>query len=123
MRLSDGKLQRLITTAEQNLHFAPSGFTEAVMSLILNSSPAMEVITPPILSRRLCAAVCFCSAAAIMLFALMGFDLSAFNESVGSVAVHNTADGISSAFNTLNQTISEWIESVREFTQKGVHAT
>ncbi|MCL2755209.1 MAG: hypothetical protein FWD35_05805 [Oscillospiraceae bacterium] len=118
MRLSDRKLQRLITTAEQNLHFAPSGFTEAVMCLILSSGPAVAVITPPVLSRRLCAAVCFCTAAAILLFALMGVDVSTLNESLGSIAAHDTANGINSAFNALNQTIGEWIENIREFTLK-----
>jgi hypothetical protein len=119
MRIPDKKLQRLITTAEQNLHFAPSGFTEAVMRLVLAGNNTVAVITPPILSRRLCAAVCFCSAAAVLLFALTGLDL---NELFGALTAHNTTGGISSAFSTLNQTISEWIESVREFTlTKGGH--
>jgi len=52
-------IDRIIKAAEACLCLAPPGFAAAVMA----SLPAV-----PVLSRKLCAAVCFSSAAAIVLF-------------------------------------------------------
>ncbi|MCL2496888.1 MAG: hypothetical protein FWF04_05675 [Clostridiales bacterium] len=67
-----GFLQSFIDTAEQHLCAAPPGFADAVMRL-LPSRPAVTVKVP-MLSRKLCAAVCFCSAAAILLLSFSGLD-------------------------------------------------
>jgi len=59
-------LESFIETVGQHLYAASPGFAGAVMRLLPNSPAA--VVKVPLLSRELCAAACFCSAAAIMLF-------------------------------------------------------
>ena len=65
-------LESFIDTVEQHLSIVPSNFAGSVMRLLPNNCNA--AIELPVLSRRLCAAVCFCSAATIILFAVFGFD-------------------------------------------------
>ncbi|MCL2084778.1 MAG: hypothetical protein FWH06_05935 [Oscillospiraceae bacterium] len=67
--LSDtGLLERFIAANERALQAAPPGFADMVMRGVGARPP----VTVPVLNRRLCAAVCFCSAAAIALFTITG---------------------------------------------------
>jgi len=66
-------LEQFIADCEQNLLAAPPGFASSVMRGISNQT-VTTVTVVPVLSRKLCAAVCFCSAAAIMLFTVFGFN-------------------------------------------------
>ena len=65
-------IESFIATVEQHLYAVPFDFADTVMRLLL-SDPALN-IKVPILNRKLCAAVCFCSAASIMLFTISGFE-------------------------------------------------
>lgn len=65
-------LESFIDTVETRLHAVPFGFAAYVMQN-LPSSPSAAVRVP-LLSRRLCASVCFTSAAVIMLLSLSGFN-------------------------------------------------
>lgn len=67
-------LESFIGTVEQHLYTAPSSLAGAVMRL-LPADPG-AAITVPVLSRRMSAAVCFCSAAAILLVTMSGVDRS-----------------------------------------------
>jgi hypothetical protein len=69
----DELLELFITECEQELLAAPADFANSVMRGI-NNKTVTTVTIVPVLSRKLCAAVCFCSAAAIMLFTVFGFD-------------------------------------------------
>jgi hypothetical protein len=72
--LSDaGLLERFIASCEQVIRTAPAGFTSLVMDGI-NSLALPFVPRVPVLSRKLCAAVCFSSAAAIALFSMAGYE-------------------------------------------------
>jgi hypothetical protein len=74
MLLQDAEfLTEFIETSERSIYTAPSGFAGSVMRKI-HLQNNIPVIKTPFLSRKLCAAACFCSAAAIMLFTLSGFD-------------------------------------------------
>ena len=57
-------LEQIILAAEANLIMAPPGFADAVM----------RRLPVPVLGRKLCAAACFASAAAILLFTVTGID-------------------------------------------------
>jgi len=65
-----GFLEGFIEASERRLYAAPPSLAGSVMRR-LPSSPAVAAHVP-VLNRRLCAAACFCSAAAIMLFTLSG---------------------------------------------------
>jgi hypothetical protein len=60
-----GFLERFIEVNEQLICTAPSGFADTAMRGIRLQTSTAKV---PVLSRKLCAAACFCSAIAIMLF-------------------------------------------------------
>lgn len=64
--------ESFIETVEHRLYPVSAGFASAVMGRLPNSPAA--AVKVPVLSRKLCAAVCFCSAAAIILFTVSGFD-------------------------------------------------
>ena len=74
----DGLLERFIESCEKAAQAPPPGFAGMVMNgvgpLALPTLPKA-----PLLSRRLCAAVCFSSAAAIALITLAGFDWYVFD--------------------------------------------
>jgi len=65
-----GFLKSFIEVIETRLHTAPPGFAALVMQNLPDSHS--EAVQIPVLSRKLCAAVCFSSAAAIMLFTSSG---------------------------------------------------
>ena len=78
-------LDTFVGVVEQRLYMAPPGFSEAVMSLLTGSAAARAAqnlftnnatasVKVPMLSRKLSAAVCFCSAAAIMIFTFTGLN-------------------------------------------------
>ncbi|MCL1852477.1 MAG: hypothetical protein FWF88_05520 [Peptococcaceae bacterium] len=67
-----GFRESFVETVERHLHVAPHGFAASVMKS-LPSRPAV-IVKGPVLSKKLCAAVCFSSAAAIMALTLSGFD-------------------------------------------------
>jgi actin-like ATPase involved in cell morphogenesis len=84
-------LERIIKEAEANLQAAPPGFAAAVMrrlpqmpqeAAVMRRLPQMPqeaaVKKVPVLSKRLCAAVCFSSAAAIMLLMVVNRHISQF---------------------------------------------
>jgi hypothetical protein len=65
-------LDSFIEVIEAHLYIAPSSLAAAVMrNLPVNHT---VVVSVPALGRKLCAAVCFSSAAAIMLFTTFGFN-------------------------------------------------
>ena len=66
-------IEDVIAKAEANLQAAPPGFAAAVMRSLPHNPKAV-----PLLNKRLCAAVCFSSAAAFMIFMLTGFDRHEF---------------------------------------------
>lgn len=68
-----GALEKFIEASEQLICAAPSGFTGSVMRGIRLQNMPTTSVKVPVLSRKLCAAACFCSAAAIMLFTVSGF--------------------------------------------------
>ena len=75
-------LERFIASCEQVIRAVPAGFTSLVMDGI--QSLAIPLAIPfvpkvPVLGRRLCAAVCFSSAAAIALFTMTGFERHVFD--------------------------------------------
>ena len=59
-------IEDIIAKAEANLQAAPTGFAAEVMRRLPQAVPSKV----PVLSKRLCAAVCFSSAAAILLLTL-----------------------------------------------------
>jgi len=70
--LKDGALlERFIAASEQSVLAAPDGVAASVMQK-LNSKTI--IVTVPMLSRKLCAAVCFFSAAAIIVLTACGFN-------------------------------------------------
>ena len=71
-------LERFIASCEQVIRAVPTGFTSLVMDGI--ESLAIPVVPKvPVLGRKLCAAVCFSSAAAIALFAMTGYERYVFD--------------------------------------------
>ena len=77
--LSDASLlERFLETCEQFIRAAPAGFTSLVMDGI--ESLAIPFVSKvPVLGRKLCAAVCFSSAAAIALFTMTGYGRYVFD--------------------------------------------
>jgi hypothetical protein len=75
-------IESIIRQAEANLQPAPQGFAASVMSRLPSGRAAVKV---PVLDRRLSAAVCFASAAVIMLFTISGFDWHIITEHSGKV--------------------------------------
>ena len=63
--------QSFIDTVETRLHSAPPGFVSSVTQSLPHSIPVAADV--PVLSKKLCAAVCFSSAAAIILLTVSGF--------------------------------------------------
>ena len=72
LRRDSNFLECFVETVEQRLCTAPPDFAASVMRL-LPDSPAAAVKVP-VLSRKLCAAACFCSAAVIMLLTVSGLN-------------------------------------------------
>lgn len=70
----DNLLNQFIEASEQAIHTAPTDFAGAVMRMIGTHNISGASTTVPVLSRKMRAAVCFCSAAAIILFTVTGFD-------------------------------------------------
>ena len=71
-----GFLKSFIDAVEQRLYVAPPGFAASVMRRLPNSlAPDAKV---PVLSRKLCAAACFCSAAVIMALTTSGVNRHIF---------------------------------------------
>lgn len=68
----DNLLEQFIEASEKSICAAPPGLTESVMRGI--NQPIKIVTIAPALSKKLCAAACFCSAAAIMVFTMSGLD-------------------------------------------------
>ena len=71
-------LERFVESCEKIIRLAPPGFADMVMGNI-ESSRLPPVPKVPVLSRRLCAAVCFSSAAAIALMAFTGYEQHVFD--------------------------------------------
>ena len=69
-----GLFRQFIETCEQFIYAAPPGFAGSVMRGIREQGEIGEVVVIPGLSKKMCAAVCFCSAAAIMIFTVFGVD-------------------------------------------------
>ena len=63
-------LSQFVGTCERFIRTAPHGFAASVMRA-LGKHDTAEV---PVLSKKMCAAVCFCSAAAIITLTVFGFD-------------------------------------------------
>lgn len=68
MLADDGLMEEFIGASERTICNAPLDFAGSVMRMI-GKKPSI-----PLLSRRMRAAVCFCSAAAIIIFTATGFD-------------------------------------------------
>lgn len=69
---NDSFMEEFIKASEQSILTAPSDLASSVMRRIGTNAAV------PMLSRRMRAAVCFCSAAAILFFTLSGFDRRIF---------------------------------------------
>jgi hypothetical protein len=65
-------IEDIIKEAEESLQPAPPGFAASVMQRL----PQEQKV--PLLSKRLCAAVCFSSAAAIMLLTVFSRQIQTF---------------------------------------------
>jgi len=66
-------LDEFISASERAAIVAPPGLADAIMHAVrMQNKPGQE--PTPVLSRKLCAAVCFCSAAAVIVFSVLGFN-------------------------------------------------
>jgi len=66
----DQVLEQFVQESEVDIRQAPFGFADAVMSKLTAVRMSVKV---PMLSRKWCAAVCFCSVAAIALLSITGY--------------------------------------------------
>jgi hypothetical protein len=80
LQYDDELFKKFIKASERLIYAAPPGFADSVM----------RKIKTPKVNRKLAAAACFCSAAAIMLFTVTGFDqhiLDFVNSNTGKLDV------------------------------------
>ena len=73
--LDDGLLERFIASCEKVTHIAPPGLKNMVMDSIAALAPPVKPKVP-LLGKKLCAAVCFCSAAVIAMLAITGYEIT-----------------------------------------------